>query len=215
MGQLHYDTVSGNFSKTQKSIVGVILFLLTAGLVSGQSMSAHMHSAQKNVFLAMMDTMMVRMDNVPKDEPVDVSFLQQMIPHHEGAMAMATYEIRHGRDFGMIQLAKSILAEQTHEVKQMNLWLSQRSADSGKAPVGFQQDMAQSMNRMMQRMPGPDKLHDTDRAFASVMKPHHQAAVDMAKALLSFTTNPQLRSYASRLITEQQLEIDQMTHYLN
>ena len=71
------------------------------------------------------------------------------------------------------------------------------------------------MNRMMETMPGPDKLGDTDRAFASVMKPHHQAAVDMAKALLKFTADRQLRSYASRLITEQQIEINQMEHYLN
>lgn len=192
-----------------------MLFLLTTRLVSGQSMSAHRHPGQKNVFLAMMDTMMVGMDNAPKDAPVDVSFLQQMIPHHQGAMAMAAYEIRHGHDFGMIQLAKSILAEQTHEVRQMSLWLSQKSADTGKPPVGFQQAMTQAMNQMMQTMPGPDKLNNTDRAFASVMKPHHQAAVDMAKALLSFTTDQQLRTYASRLITEQQVEIDQMAHYLN
>lgn len=201
----------------QKLILWLPVFLLTVSQVSGQSMPVHTHthSGQKNVFLAMMDTMMVRMDNVPNDEPVGVAFLRQMIPHHEGAMAMATYEIRHGRDFGMIQLAKSILAEQTHEVQQMRTWLIQRMADTVTSPVGFQQDMEQSMNRMMKTMPGPDKLGDTDRAFASVMKPHHQAAVDMAKALLKFTADRQLRSYASRLITEQQIEINQMEHYLN
>ena len=200
---------------TQKSIFRLLLFLLTVRLVSGQSMVHPMHSAQKNIFLAMMDTTMGKMDNVPKDKPADVSFLQQMIPHHEGAMAMATYEIRHGRDFGMIQLAKSILTEQTHEVQQMKLWLRQRSADTTKPPIGFQQDMEQAMHRMMQTMPGPDKLHDTDRAFANVMKPHHQAAIYMAKALLNYTTGRQLRTYASQLITSQQVEIEQMAHYLN
>ena len=163
----------------------------------------------------MMDTMMVRMDSVPIDGPVGVTFLQQMLPHHEGAVAMARYEIRHGRDFGMIQLAKSILAEQTHEVQQMQLWLNQKRADTAGSPPGFQQVIQQAMGRMMQAMPGPDTLNDTDWAFASVMTPHHRAAVDMAKALLTYTTDQPLRSYASRLISEQQLGIDQMTHYLN
>ncbi|WP_169521655.1 DUF305 domain-containing protein [Spirosoma spitsbergense] len=197
------------------SIVVAVAFLLTIELAGGQSMANHMHHAPKNGFLAMMDTMMTNMANVPKDEPVEISFLQQMIPHHEGAMAMAMYEIQHGRDFSMIQLAKSILTEQASEVQQMRLWLKQRSTDISKSPVGFQRDMDTAMNHMMATMPGPDRLRDTDHAFASVMKPHHQAAIDMARAVLNVTTDRRIRSFASQIITSQQIEIEQMVSYLN
>ncbi|WP_084761833.1 DUF305 domain-containing protein [Spirosoma spitsbergense] len=171
-------------------------------------------TGDRNMFLAAMDTMMINMANAPGDESAGIIFLQKMIPHHECAMAMAMYEVQHGRDFSMIQLAKSILIEQASEVQQMRLWQKQKSTDISKSTVGFQRDMDTAMNHMMATMPGSDKLRNTDYAFASVMKPHHQAAVDMARAVLNVTKDRCIRAFASQLITSQQIEIEQMVSYL-
>lgn len=50
--------------------------------------------------------------------------------------------------------------------------------------------------------------------FVTMMMPHHQGAVDMAKALLLTTTDPELRNLAQGMIAEQQIEIQYMQLWL-
>jgi uncharacterized protein (DUF305 family) len=50
--------------------------------------------------------------------------------------------------------------------------------------------------------------------FVTMMIPHHQGAVDMAKALLLRTQDPALRNMAQGIIAEQQIEIQLMQQWL-
>ena len=50
--------------------------------------------------------------------------------------------------------------------------------------------------------------------FVTMMMPHHQGAVDMAKALLLYSRDPELRNLAQGIITEQQNEIKVMQAWL-
>jgi uncharacterized protein (DUF305 family) len=50
--------------------------------------------------------------------------------------------------------------------------------------------------------------------FVTMMIPHHQGAVDMAKALLLTTTDPALRNMAQGIVAEQQIEIQLMQQWL-
>ena len=200
----------------RKCLLIILSFTFSNPLVYAQ----HMHmdnqlpSQDKNIFLAMMDTMIVKMNNVPAGKSAEASFMLQMMPHHEGAIEMAKYEIQHGKNFTMIQLAKSILAEQTIEVQQMKLWLNQSPTDTIKTTALFQQDMIKAMNTMMQSLPENNTLTNTDRTFASVMLPHHQAAVDMAKVIIRFTRAEQTFTFAKNIISSQQIEIEQMSSFI-
>lgn len=49
-----------------------------------------------------------------------------------------------------------------------------------------------------------------DRAFLSMMIPHHQAAVEMAQAVLPLTKNATVKGWANAIITAQQREITTM-----
>jgi uncharacterized protein (DUF305 family) len=51
---------------------------------------------------------------------------------------------------------------------------------------------------------------DVDRDFVAMMVPHHQGAVDMAKAELKYGHNEQLRRLAQRIVTTQQRGIVEM-----
>ncbi|GAC1410762.1 MAG: hypothetical protein NVSMB6_11490 [Burkholderiaceae bacterium] len=51
---------------------------------------------------------------------------------------------------------------------------------------------------------------DVDHDFASMMVPHHQGAVDMAKSELLYGTNPVLRRLAQEIIVTQGQEIQVM-----
>src|SRR5689334_6257845 len=61
-----------------------------------------------------------------------------------------------------------------------------------------------SMHQGMQRAPTTgDPGHD----FVTMMIPHHQGAIDMAKAVLLYSNDPELRNLAQGILTEQQNEI--------
>lgn len=50
--------------------------------------------------------------------------------------------------------------------------------------------------------------------FVTMMMPHHQGAVDMAKAVLLTTKDPEIRNLALGIIAEQQVEINVMQAWL-
>jgi uncharacterized protein (DUF305 family) len=193
-----------------------VAMLFCTGSVSAQQMNMHeMKTSSKNIFLMMMDTMMIKMNNALAGESVEANFIEEMIPHHEGAIEMAEYEIEYGKDFTMIQLAKSILAEQHIEVQQMRLWLQRPIHDPVKVTEGFQKDMDQSMSVMMENMPGDKTPNSIDRAFARIMIPHHQAAIDMARIVIKYGKDGETISFAKQIISSQQIEIEQMLQFLN
>jgi uncharacterized protein (DUF305 family) len=80
---------------------------------------------------------------------------------------------------------------------------------AAKPADSFRQLMSSSMQRMhTDMMIAPSG--DPDRDFARMMIPHHQGAVDMAKAELIYGRNKVLRRLAQGIIVEQQQEIDLM-----
>lgn len=172
----------------------------------------------ENAFLKMMDSMMTAMDAAPLDTSTQGNFLRQMIPHHQGAIEMAQYEIANGKNREMIQLAKSILTEQQGEIAEMNALLALYSLKRGE-PVHakYKKAMDDAMMKMMMIGPSDKDLErkNIDCAFAMVMLPHHQAAVDMATVLLKLSPEGQIATYAARIISDQQIEIQQMNEFIN
>jgi uncharacterized protein (DUF305 family) len=65
--------------------------------------------------------------------------------------------------------------------------------------------MTKMMNDMAVKPTG-----DIDRDFVAMMVPHHQGAVDMARAILRYGRNEQLRRIAQEIIVDQLQEIAAM-----
>jgi uncharacterized protein (DUF305 family) len=63
-----------------------------------------------------------------------------------------------------------------------------------------------AMNKMMADMT-IKPTGDVDRDFVAMMVPHHQGAVDMAKAELEYGHDAQLRRLAQEIVAKQQQEI--------
>jgi hypothetical protein len=70
----------------------------------------------------------------------------------------------------------------------------------------FLSENAAAMKKMMADMT-VKPTGDVDRDFVAMMVPHHQGAVDMAKAELKYGHNEQLRRLAREIVANQQQEI--------
>jgi uncharacterized protein (DUF305 family) len=84
-------------------------------------------------------------------------------------------------------------------------------ASSAKPFAALMDDAMAVMDAGMRQAPmngNPD--HD----FVTMMMPHHQGAVDMAKAVLLSTQDPEIRNLALGIIAEQQVEIQVMQAWL-
>lgn len=68
---------------------------------------------------AMMKAMMVALTG-----DADRDFALQMIPHHQGAIAMARIELQHGSDPQLRKMAEDIIAAQEKEIGELNSWLA-------------------------------------------------------------------------------------------
>ena len=73
----------------------------------------------------------------------------------------------------------------------------------------FLSDNDAAMNKMMADMTIKPS-GDVDRDFVEMMVPHHQGAIDMARAELKYGRNEQLRRMAQEIIVTQQQEIAAM-----
>ena len=90
---------------------------------------------------------------------------------------------------------------------------SQGTPSASVTAESFTSSMMQAMERMHRDMTIVPS-GDPDRDFAAMMVPHHQGAVDMAKAELQFGKNPVLRRLAQGIIVEQLQEIEVMQREL-
>jgi uncharacterized protein (DUF305 family) len=146
----------------------------------------------------------------------DVTFTQNMIPHHQQAIEMAKLVDSHTDRPELPKLADSIESSQSQEITQLQGWL--RSWGTPATPLeghGGHGDtempgmMSEAdMSRLMEAT-GPE----FDLAFVEMMAAHHQGAIDMANAELKDGSLPEVTRLAEQIIDTQQDEIEQLKRW--
>ncbi len=79
----------------------------------------------------------------------------------------------------------------------------------------FMKRMHASMATMDSDMAAAPMNGNVDHDFAVMMIPHHQGAIDMAKAELSHGKDPVMRRLAQEILVDQMSEIDAMRLWLS
>jgi uncharacterized protein (DUF305 family) len=146
---------------------------------------------------------------------IDKHFIEQMIPHHEGAIAMANLALQKAKRPEIKTLATAIIAAQTTEIQEMNGWYKEWFGNTvPKVSTGMMGGgmMSQSGMHMggQEDMTALENATDFDKAFIEEMIPHHQLAIMMANMLQSGTNRPEMQQLAKNIISSQSKEIQQM-----
>lgn len=87
--------------------------------------------------------------------------------------------------------------------------------EGGPTAAQFMKLMHASMAAMDRDMAAAPMNQNSDHDFAVMMMPHHQGAIDMAKAELRYGKDPVMRRLAQEILVDQQSEIDAMRLWLS
>ncbi|MXP65351.1 DUF305 domain-containing protein [Roseomonas sp. M0104] len=117
----------------------LLLVLLGAGAASAHEGHHRAAPAGEAPFLAenaaAMERMMAAMA-IPPSGDVDRDFVAMMVPHHQGAIDMATALLRHGSDNPqLLRLAQEVIVTQQQEIAAMRLALGDPLPSAMPAPT--------------------------------------------------------------------------------
>lgn len=87
-------------------------------------------------------------------------------------------------------------------------------AHAGDAALEAFKALQAADHKMMEGMHNIQSTNDVDRDFVTMMIPHHQGAIDMAKIELQYGKDPEIRKLAEEIIVAQEKEIAQMNTWL-
>ncbi len=161
----------------------------------------------------------------------DVMFASMMIPHHQQALQMAA--LADGRAAGseVKDLAARIKAAQQPEIDTMSQWLTAwghpMPAMTASGMPGMDASAMPGMSAPAMpgmdhgAMPGAmsqadmDKLTQAkgaafDKQFLTMMISHHEGAITMAQQEGAQGSNPDAKTLAQKIVTDQQAEIAEM-----
>ncbi len=144
----------------------------------------------------------------------DVDFARGMIPHHQGAIDMADIVLKHGRDATVRKLANEIIAAQRKEIAQMQAWLRRKGSQAAGLDAAVVKKAFEEVNAKMHADMTMTFTARADVDFMRGMIPHHEGAVAMAKVLLRYGKDAELRKLADEVIRTQNEEITTMRDWL-
>lgn len=147
----------------------------------------------------------------------DVTFAQQMIPHHEQAVEMAQMAQGRASSEDVLSLAEAIAAAQGPEIDTLQGWLQTWGEDvpaSGMEHGDMGHDSGGTMSGMMDEKQMSDLMAASgapwDQIFLEMMTEHHEGAIEMAEVEVEQGENPDAVALAEKIISDQQAEITQM-----
>lgn len=122
-----------------KSVAAVLLSVATAFPAVAQQMPGMQMptpgmpmkpgaAAADGSIMSSMEKMSKDMAAVPMSGDADRDFASMMLPHHQGAIDMAKFELAHGKDPAMLKLARAVVVAQEKEIGEMKAWLAKHPA---------------------------------------------------------------------------------------
>ena len=203
--------------KNQPLLYGII------GLLAGSLLTVLFVTNTVNTNnYGMMQMMGIRQgaNGSPMANNLDQHFIEQMTPHHEGAIEMAKLAQERSKRPEILTLAKAIIQSQSKEITQMQTWY--KNWYGTEVPVNSTVGMGMGRGMMHGGMMGGQtsdieslkNAANFDEAFLQEMIPHHQMAVMMAQMLLSGSNRPEMKQLGEDIITAQESEMEQMRSWL-
>jgi uncharacterized protein (DUF305 family) len=137
----------------------------------------------------------------------DISFAEQMIPHHEQAIEMSEIALINTTNPEVLQLAQQIKDAQSPEIAIMMSWDGVKESTH----TGHLMDGMLSEGELSDLREAKGKVFDL--LFLKGMIKHHEGAIAMAQEVAA-SMNKDVADLSASIIAAQQLEIAKMNELL-
>jgi uncharacterized protein (DUF305 family) len=169
------------------------------------------HSQMGHCSMGMGSKGMARQMVMENGKYSDRRFIDAMVPHHQGAIAMAEVALKNAQHEEIIQLSRKIISSQQAEIEELKS-IKQEEFGTSNVPMELNQEQMRSMGMMMD----PQQLANKepfDKAFIDAMIPHHRSATEMAEVASEKSENARIKELAGDVINAQKREIEQMKQW--
>ena len=141
----------------------------------------------------------------------DEAFIDAMVPHHQGAIAMAEVALKNAEHEEINELSRNIISSQQAEIEELKS-IKQEEFGTSNVPMEMSQEQMRGMGMMMdpKRL---SKREPFDEAFIDAMIPHHRSAIQMAQVASKQSKIPEIKELAGNIVSAQKREIEQMKQW--
>lgn len=204
------------------------LFLFTTLLINNpspqhysyaQSPSPRAEQAQdySSAYTAIFNKMKESMNAAPNTGNVNLDFVLEMTPHHEGGIDMAKAIIKYGTNKNVKKIAQNIVTSQEAQIpimQQLKMEFEKEPPSTKEDSENYIKTYDQIKENMFKEMESVPLTGSANQTFLRQMIYHHEGAIAMAKDILNYTQNPQLKSLAENIVTTQSQGVNEMEQLL-
>ena len=164
-------------------------------------------------YTTIFNNMMKAMNAAPNTGNVNLDFVLEMIPHHEGGINMAKAIVKYGSNPEVKKIAENIITSQEAQIpimKQLKAKFEKEKPSSKADSEEYLEEYNKVKDKMFKEMQGVEITNNIDANFLQEMIYHHEGAIGMAKDILKYTKDPELRKLAENIVTTQSKGVEEM-----
>lgn len=168
-------------------------------------------------YTTIFNNMMKAMNAAPNTRNVNLDFVLEMIPHHEGGINMAKAIVKYGSNPEVKKIAENIITSQESQIpimQQLKAKFEKEKPSSKADSEKYLEEYNKVKDKMFKEMQGVEITNNVDANFLQEMIYHHEGAIGMAKDILKYTKDPELRKLAENIVTTQSKGVEEMTALL-
>jgi uncharacterized protein (DUF305 family) len=141
----------------------------------------------------------------------DRAFIDAMVPHHQGAIAMAEVALKNAEHEEIKELSRNIVSTQESEIEELKS-IKKEKFGTSNVPMEMSPQQMRGMGMMMdpKRL---SKQEPFDEAFIDAMIPHHQSAIYMSEVAQDESKILEIKELAENIVSAQKREIEQMKQW--
>lgn len=168
-------------------------------------------------YTTIFNNMMKAMNAAPNTGNVNLDFVLEMIPHHEGGINMAKAIVKYGSNPEVKKIAENIITSQESQIpimQQLKAKFEKEKPSSKADSEKYLEEYNKVKDKMFKEMQGVEITNNVDANFLQEMIYQHEGAIGMAKDILKYTKDPELRKLAENIVTTQSKGVEEMTALL-
>ncbi|MCR1950957.1 DUF305 domain-containing protein [Clostridium sp. DSM 100503] len=201
-------------SLTNASLVSPIQYVSSA---INSSNTIEVKQGYNEEYQTIFKNMMNAMNAAPNTGNVNLDFVLEMIPHHEGGINMAKAIVKFSSNPEVKKIAENIITSQEAQIpimQELKAKFEKEKPSSKADSEKYLEEYNKVKDKMFKEMQDVEITNDINANFLQEMIYHHEGAIGMAKDVLKYTKDPELRKLAENIVTTQSKGVEEMTALL-